>query len=87
MSEQQNRKINELRRLVQQNREDISTLLRDVEPSGHISQGFERIDDEIERLRRETNKRFDTLSSQVNRVLARQDVMLQALTKVDVPEE
>ena len=85
MTEQdQNRKINELRRLIQQNREDINTALRDVEPGGHISQGFERLERDIDSLHR----RFDVLSSQVNRVLARQEVMLQALTKIDdLPEE
>ena len=89
MSEQeQNRKINELKRELLRMHEDLKTLKSDVEPDGHISQGFEKLEEDIESFKKDTRKRFDALSHLVNRVLARQEVMLQRLTKIDdLPEE
>lgn len=74
--QEQNKKINEIKRNLLRRQEDLNALKNDVEPEGHISQGFERLEQELEHFKRETNRRFDSLSHQINRVLARQEVRL-----------
>ena len=81
---EQNRQLNELKREVQRLNERLRALELDVEPGGHISEGFERLEADNERIFRQ----LDQLSHQVNLVLARQEVMLEALTKIsDLPDE
>ncbi len=90
-----NRKINELKREMQRAYEEIKTLKIDVEPGGHISQGFDRISEDIDELRnevsqlkKEVRQNYHQLSHQINQILARQEVMLEAFTKIsDLPEE
>ena len=83
-----NRKINELKREMQRAYEEIKTLKIDVEPGGHISQGFDRLSEDVDRLRDEVRKNYYQHSHQINQVLARQEVILEALTKIsDLPEE
>lgn len=55
---------------------------------GHISEGFDHLSEDIDRLRDEVRKNHYQLSHQINQVLARQEVMLEAFTKLsDLPEE
>lgn len=91
----QNRQINALKREVQRLSERLRTLELDIEPEGRISEGFERLSqdidtlrDEIKTLRDETHRRFDTLTHSMNTLLARQEVMLEMITRIgDLPEE
>lgn len=90
-----NRRLNELRREVQRANERLKNLELDVEPGGHISQGFEVLSRDIDELGSEVRRnhqqfshQINQLSHQINRVLARQEVMLEAFTKIsDLPEE
>ncbi|AFZ43335.1 hypothetical protein PCC7418_1129 [Halothece sp. PCC 7418] len=94
-----NRKINELKREMQRLYEEVKTLKIDVAYSavrrrslrmtvGHISEGFDHLSEDIDRLRDEVRKNHYQLSHQINQVLARQEVMLEAFTKLsDLPEE
>ena len=75
-----NRKINELKREMQRLYEEVKTLKIDVEPGGHISEGFDHLSEDIDRLRDEVRKNHYQLSHQINQVLARQEVMLEAFT-------
>jgi len=55
---------------------------------GHISEGFDHLSEDMDRLRDEVRKNHYQLSHQINQVLARQEVMLEAFTKLsDLPEE
>ena len=62
---------------------------------GHISEGFDRLSEDMDHLRNDLNqfksemrKEYHQLSHQINQVLARQEVMLEAFTKLsDLPEE
>lgn len=96
MSEQeQNKKINEIRRQLAQAVERIKALELDMEPGGHITMGFDRLSNDIDDLERKLDesvdrleRKLDVMSNQINRVLARQEVMLEAITKInDLPEE
>jgi chromosome segregation ATPase len=92
MSEtERNRQINLLKREVQRLDERLRALELDVEPGGHISEGFDRLSREIDEIREElgeTNRRLDTMSHQMNTLLARQEVMLEMMTRIsDLPEE
>ena len=92
---EQNRQINFLKREVQRLDEKIRTLELDVEPGGHISEAFDRLSREIDEVKVEfkeelgqTNRRLDTMSHQMNTLLARQEVMLEMMTRIsDLPEE
>ncbi|MDR9404130.1 MAG: hypothetical protein RI580_11895, partial [Halothece sp. Uz-M2-17] len=89
------RKINELKREMQRLYEEVKTLKIDVEPGGHISEGFDHLSEDMDQLRSdlsqfksEMRKEYHQLSHQINQVLARQEVMLEAFTKLsDLPEE
>jgi uncharacterized coiled-coil DUF342 family protein len=89
MSEQeQNRKINEINREIRRLTEKVRSLQLDMEPEGHITMGFNRLSEDIDRIENGLNRRIDALSHQINQVLAKQEVMLEALTKInDLPEE
>lgn len=82
MTIEQNKKINELKREVIRINERLRALELDVEPDGHISASFDAFTRDLEEFQSQTNRRFDTLSHQVNLVLARQQVMLEAFTKI-----
>lgn len=83
-----NRQLNELKREMLRVTERLKTLEVDVEPGGHISQGFEVLSRDIDELRAEVRRNHQQLSHQISQVLARQEVMLEAFTKIsDLPEE
>ncbi|QDZ40094.1 hypothetical protein FRE64_09150 [Euhalothece natronophila Z-M001] len=83
-----NKKINELKREMQRLYEDVKALKVDIEPGGHVSEGFDRLSEDIDNLRDEVRKNYYQHSHQINQVLARQEVMLEAFTKIsDLPEE
>jgi prefoldin subunit 5 len=88
---ERNRQINFLKREVQRLDERLRALELDVEPGGHISEAFDRLSREIDEVKEElgkTNKRLDTMSHQMNTLLARQEVMLEMMTRIsDLPEE
>jgi hypothetical protein len=71
--------------------ERIKALELDMEPGGHITMGFDRLSEDIDVLERRIDgldRKLDVMSNQINRVLARQEVMLEAITKInDLPEE
>lgn len=75
--------------------EEVKNLKIDVEPGGHISEGFDGLSDEFDKLREEVSQlkgevrsNYYQLSHKINQVLARQEVMLEAFTKLsDLPEE
>ncbi|MFP4254787.1 MAG: hypothetical protein ACLFRN_09990, partial [Halothece sp.] len=80
-----NKKINELKREMQRVYEDVKALKVDIEPGGHITEGFDRLSDEMDSLREELSdlksevrKGYHQHSHQINQVLARQEVMLEA---------
>jgi uncharacterized coiled-coil DUF342 family protein len=86
---ERNQKINELKREMERLSEEVKTLKIDIEPEGHISQGFDRLSEDMDRLRDEVNqlksefrKDYYQLSHKINQVLARQEVMLEAFTKI-----
>lgn len=90
-----NKKINELKREMQRLYEDVKALKVDIEPGGHITEGFDHLSEDIDSLREELSelksevrKNYHQHSHQINQVLARQEVMLEAFTKIsDLPEE
>jgi prefoldin subunit 5 len=88
---ERNRQINLLKREVQSLDERLRALELDVEPGGHISQAFDRLSREIDEVKEElgqTNRWLDTMSHQMNTLLARQEVMLEMMTRIsDLPEE
>lgn len=62
----------------------------DVEPQGHISEGIDLLSREIDEVKEElgqTNRRLDTMSHQMNTLLARQEVMLEMMTRISVKIE
>ena len=83
-----NKKINELKREMPRLSEEVKNLKIDVEPGGHISEGFDRLREEVSQLKGEFRSNYYQLSHKINQVLARQEVMLEAFTKLsDLPEE
>ncbi|TVQ48530.1 MAG: hypothetical protein EA365_01220 [Gloeocapsa sp. DLM2.Bin57] len=87
MSEQereQNKRINEQQRLVNNLRERLKTIEADVEPEGRITQAFEQIEQHLERH----DQRFDRLEHKVNQLGSKLDIIIEHLTSVnDLPEE
>lgn len=85
MTEQeQNKKINEHKRLINNLRERLKTVEKDVEPEGRISEAFEQIEGHLERH----DKKFDRLERKVNQLGSKLDIIIEHLTSInDLPEE
>jgi chaperonin cofactor prefoldin len=95
MSEQeQNKRINQLRRQLANAVEQIKTLELDMEPSGRISEGFTAMENHMDEQFEMVNTRFDRIDSrfdrlehQFNRLQAKMEVILEAITGLgDLPE-
>jgi peptidoglycan hydrolase CwlO-like protein len=87
MSEQereQNKRINQHQRLINNLRERLKTIEEDVEPEGRIAQAFEQIEQHLERH----DKRFDRLEHKVNQLGSKLDIIIEHLTSInDLPDE
>ena len=80
----QNRKINAIHRENRTLHEKVRALEAAIEPDGYIAQAFDRLAADNTEL----FKRLDRQSHQLNLLFARQETILQAITKVDdLPEE
>jgi chaperonin cofactor prefoldin len=86
MSEQeQNKRINQLKRQLANAAERIKTLELDMEPDGRISEGFTVMENHMDEQFEMVNTRFDRLDSrfdrlehQFNRLQAKMEVILEA---------
>lgn len=77
MTEQeQNKRINQHKRLINNLRERLKTIEADVEPDGRISETFEQIEQHLERH----DKRFDRLENKVNQLGSKLDIIIEHLT-------
>lgn len=85
MSEQeQNKRINELKRRVARLESVVKGLDLDLEPSGRISDAFDAIEDHLD----EHDKRFDRLQYDLNQANGKLDAILDRITGLsDLPEE
>lgn len=86
---------NEIKRELMRANERIKTLELDLEPDGRISESIEALSQEIDSLRsemkafrtesslfrQETRKNFDRVFHSLNRVLARQEVLLESFSE------
>jgi peptidoglycan hydrolase CwlO-like protein len=82
MSEQeQNKRINQHQRLINNLRERLQTIEIDVEPDGRISEAFDAIVKHLENH----DKKFDRLEHKVNQLGSKLDIIIEHLT--DLPEE
>ncbi len=81
---EQNKRINQHQRLINNLRERLKTIEIDVEPDGRISNAFEQIEQHLERH----DKRFDCLEHKVNQLGSKLDIIIEHLTSInDLPEE
>lgn len=103
MSEQeQNKRINQLRRQLINAVERIKTLELDIEPEGriseafsvleqHIDEKFAQVDEKFAQIDRRFDRidsRLDRIEHQFNRLQAKIEVILEAVTGVmDLPED
>lgn len=103
MSEQeQNKRINQLRRQLAGAVERIKTLELDIEPEGRISEAFSALEEHLDERFNEVDQRFeqvekrfdrvdarlDRIEHQFNRLQGKLEVILDAITGInDLPEE
>jgi chaperonin cofactor prefoldin len=89
MSEaEQNKRINQLRRQLANAVERIKTLELDMEPNGRISEGFTAMENHIDEQFEIVHRRFERLEHQFNRLQAKMEVILEAITGLgDLPED
>lgn len=90
MSEEreQNKRINQHRRLISNLTERLKTIELDVEPEGRISNGFDALEQHIEDLESGVNKRLDRLEHKSNQLAGKLDIIIEHLTHInDLPEE
>jgi len=89
MSEaEQNKYINQLRRQLVNAVERIKTLELDLEPEGRITEAFDAMERHIAEKFAAIDKRFDRLEHQFNRLQAKIEVVLEAITGLgDLPED
>ena len=81
---EQNKRINQHQRLINNLRERLKTIETDVEPDGRISEAFEQIEQHLERH----DKKFDRLEHKVNQLGSKLDIIIEHLTGVnDLPED
>lgn len=85
MTEQeQNKRINQHQRLINNLRERLKNIETDIEPEGRISEAFEQIERHLERH----DKRFDRLEYKVTQLGSKLDIIIEHLTSInDLPEE
>lgn len=74
-SENKTKKINKHERLINALREDVKMLQNDLQPEGRISEGFDKVLEEIEAnknelrsFKREVNKQLDTLKANQSQI-------------------
>ena len=89
MSEaEQNKYINQLRGQLVNAVERIKTLELDLEPEGRITAAFEAMERHIAEKFAAIDKRFECLEHQFNRLQAKIEVVLEAITGLgDWPED
>ena len=94
MSEQereQNKRINQHQRLINNLRERLKAIELDVEPDGRISEAFEQIERHLEAQDQrfdDHDKKFYRLEHKVNQLNGKLDVIIEHLTNIDdLPEE
>ncbi len=87
MSEQereQNKRINQHQRLINNLREQLKIIEVDVKPDGRISEAFEQIEQHLEHH----DKRFDRLEHKVNQLGSKLDIIIEHLTSInDLPKQ
>lgn len=94
-SREQNKRINQHKRLIDNLRERIQSVELDIEPDGRISNGFDAIEGHLEELESRLTKRldghekrFDRLEHKSNQLAAKLDIIIEHLTNInDLPEE
>jgi ABC-type Fe3+-citrate transport system substrate-binding protein len=83
MTEQeQNKKINEHQRLINDLRERLKTVELDLEPQGRISNAFDAIEEHLE----EHDKRFDRIDKRLN-TLDHKSCLIGQSKINDLPEQ
>ncbi|MGK7873323.1 MAG: hypothetical protein AB4426_08415 [Xenococcaceae cyanobacterium] len=89
MSEQeQNKRINQLKRQLANAVERIKTLELDIEPEGRISEAFSVLESHIDSRFDRIDSRLDRMEHQFNRLQAKMEVILDAITGItDLPED
>ena len=81
---EQNKRINQHVRLINNLRERLKTVESDVEPDGRISEAFEKIEQHLE----QHDRRFDRLEHKVTQLGSKLDIIIEHLTNInDLPEE
>lgn len=81
---EQNKRINQHQRLINNLRERLKTIETDVEPDGRISEAFWQIEQHLE----SHDKKFDRLEHKVNQLGSKLDIIIEHLTNInDLPEE
>lgn len=94
-SREQNKRINQHKRLIDNLRERLQSVELDIEPDGRISNGFDAIEAHLEELESKLTKRldnhekrFDRLEHKSNQLAAKLDIIIEHLTNInDLPEE
>ena len=94
-SREQNKRINQHKRLIDNLRERLQTVELDIEPNGRISNAFDAIEEHLEELDSRftkrldsLDKRFDRLEHKSNQLAAKLDIIIEHLTNInDLPEE
>ena len=92
---EQNKRINQHQRLINNLRERLKTVETDVEPDGRISEAFEALDHHLDDVEQRLGKRLDDhdkkfgrLEHKVNQLGSKLDIIIEHLTGVnDLPEE
>jgi flagellar capping protein FliD len=92
---EQNKRINQHQRLINDLRERLKTIEIDVEPDGRISEAFEALDNHLDDVEQKLSKRlddhdkkFDRLEHKVNQLGSKLDIIIEHLTNInDLPEE
>ncbi len=89
MSEQeQNKRINQHRRQINELQQRLKTIEMDVEPRGRISVSFEAIEEDLEEIKSRISRLEQNTEHRFNRLDAKLEVILEHLTSVnDLPEE
>jgi flagellar capping protein FliD len=96
MSEQeQNKRINQHQRLINNLRERLKTVETDVEPDRRISEAFDALDNHLDDVKQrlsqrldDHDKRFDRLEHKVIQLGSKLDIIIEHLTSInDLPEE
>jgi len=91
MSEQereQNKKINQHSRKINNLESRLKTLELDVEPRGRISLAFEAVEDDLNEIKSDIGNLKQTVEHRFNRLDAKLEIIIEHLTGVnDLPEE